>query len=391
MPAVGWLCLLLLGPAEAPVRFAPGPSSDPTADLAVQADLPREAYPEWKLGPVPADQAGRVLQVRLFVPETRELGPPLWGTYERRANGLWFQPRYGWSPGRTYRAVRTLPNTAPESVDYTVPQVADEPPTVVQVYPTSPELPANHLKFQLVFSAPMRPGSEIFDAVQLVDEQGIAIEDPWRRQELWSADFRLLTLWIHPGRIKRGVGLREELGPVLEPGQNYRIVITSQMKSATGRPLAKEWSRGFRAGSDDRTRPDLRAWTLSAPVPGSRDPLAISLPEIMDWTALQRMLRVQVGPREISGAWNPGPHERSVQFVPHEPWQSGEHELIADERLADLAGNTPVRLFDVDLRDPPVDPLPVRRRFSLGPATSPASSAAPASSASPASAVTRPE
>jgi hypothetical protein len=46
---------------------------------------------------------------------------------------------------------------------------------------------------------------------------GKDIPDPWRRTELWNEDATRLTLWIHPGRVKEGVNLREEFGAVLDP------------------------------------------------------------------------------------------------------------------------------------------------------------------------------
>jgi len=41
-----------------------------------------------------------------------------------------------------------------------------------------------------------------------------------------SGDAKRLSLWIHPGRIKNGVNLREELGPVLEPNRKYTLVLS---------------------------------------------------------------------------------------------------------------------------------------------------------------------
>ena len=51
--------------------------------------------------------------------------------------------------------------------------------TVVKILPSSDVLPANHLKFYIYFSAPMRGGRDIFDQICILDAQGNEIRDPW--------------------------------------------------------------------------------------------------------------------------------------------------------------------------------------------------------------------
>ena len=87
-------------------------------------------------------------------------------------------------------------------------------PSVLMIYPSTDVLPANLLKFYLQFSRPMRETDAIFDHIRIIDDQGNVIEDPWRRAPLWSNDGTRLTLLIHPGRIKTGVNLNLDLGPL---------------------------------------------------------------------------------------------------------------------------------------------------------------------------------
>ena len=88
-----------------------------------------------------------------------------------------------------------------------------EPTVVTQVYPTSDKLPENQLKFYLHFSAPMSRGDS-YKHIQLLDEKGKAVELPFLEldEELWDPAGKRFTLFFDPGRIKRGLKPREEVG-----------------------------------------------------------------------------------------------------------------------------------------------------------------------------------
>src|SRR5205823_5383949 len=109
--------------------------------------------------------------------------------------------------------------------DFTV-KPAGPPAAVAQVYPTADELPENLLKFYLHFTGPMRRG-EAYDHLRLLDAQGKVVERSFLElgEELWDGSGRRFTLVIDPGRIKRGLKPREDLGPVLEAGKSYTLVI----------------------------------------------------------------------------------------------------------------------------------------------------------------------
>src|SRR5207237_1104835 len=95
-----------------------------------------------------------------------------------------------------------------------------KPPTVVQqVYPSGDPLPENHLRFYVHFSAAMRQG-EAYGHVHVLDASGKALDHPFLEldEELWDPQGKRLTLLFHPGRIKKGLKPREELGPILEAG-----------------------------------------------------------------------------------------------------------------------------------------------------------------------------
>ena len=72
-------------------------------------------------------------------------------------------------------------------------------------------LPENLLKFYVHFSAPMSRGN-IYDYIRLLNADGKQVELPFLEidEELWDDSLTRLTLFIDPGRIKRGVLPLEE-------------------------------------------------------------------------------------------------------------------------------------------------------------------------------------
>jgi hypothetical protein len=291
-------------------------------------------------------------------------GAPVFANYERRGNELRLVPRYALAAGALYRAELLLSDGTLQTAEYRVPAAEQQAPEVVAVFPTAERLPANLLKFYIHFSQTMREGREIFEQVSLVDDRGVAVAEPWRPTELWTADARRLTLWIHPGRVKRGVNLREEIGPVLEPNREYTLVISNRMLSAAGQPLKRNYEKRFRVAEEDHRRPLPAEWTLRVPRAESTEPLLVEFPEPLDRYLMERYLQlVDDQGRPVMGQAVIGRDERSWLFQPETLWRAANYRLVVDENLEDLAGNTPARVFDTDLsEDSPSIPV-LRRGF----------------------------
>lgn len=350
--------VLLAGQTPADLRFRG--ATDVVARLtpAQQKLLPA--------GPLTAEQGEAWLRVCTVDGKTREAGLPMLGRYERVDGELIFRPRLGFEPGRAYKAIFG-PGTAPLAIieHEFRPLHAGASATVTKIYPTADVLPANQLKFHIVFSKPMRGGQAIFQQIEILDADGAAISDAWLTDELWDADGKELILYIHPGRIKWGVVLRELLGPVLVPRRDYTLVIRGAMLDADGQPLGKDVRKKFRTTDEDRVRVALADWMIDAPKSGTRAPLTVTFRKPLD-RASQRFLGVvdSAGVR-VEGAGTLGQGEGSWSFVPTRPWNNGEHRLVVDGRLEDTAGNTPRRPFDLDLQAAP--PPAQRLEFDFRP------------------------
>ena len=164
---------------------------------------------------------------------------PIFATTTRDGSTLKLRPSFPLSPGENYELRLTVGDDIVERLAYQAPLPEKAPPEIVNILPGTEAVPANLLKFYLEFDQPMREGREIFDKIHLEDQHGKRVHSPWRRQELWANDNKRLTLWIHPGRIKQGVNLRNELGPVLVPGETYDLVLENSIQAASGQPLEK--------------------------------------------------------------------------------------------------------------------------------------------------------
>ena len=279
-----------------------------------------------------------------------QAGPAMFANQTWRGNQLILTPRYRLTPGMTYVVTARPLTGAFIRKTYSVPMPASKAaPRVLAIYPSSGVLPANCLKFYVHFSEPIQQGRRIFDQIQLLDKQGELVHDPWRRSELWNIAGDRLTLWIHPGRIKKGVNLREESGPVLHPNRSYQLVITDGVRSLDGRVLGKPFVKDFVTQKEDDQRPNPGHWKAGEIRRGTRMPLTVSLDEPLDRALLSRMISVMSNGLALNGTITIEDAERSWTFTPDRPWTGNSIMLQVNERLEDLAGNTPVRVFDRDL------------------------------------------
>lgn len=280
---------------------------------------------------------------------------PMLGDYRRTGSQLIFTPRFRLSAGLSYAAKFTGDDAATSIVMYRfTAEPRNDKAVVTDVFPAASKLPANSLKFYIHFSRSMREGRAIFERIHLLDDQGKKVHDPWRRTELWTEDARRFTLWIHPGRVKQGVNLREDLGPVLDPGRKYTLLIEQSVQSQDGQPLQKDYRKVFRTVADDRSQPLPQKWKLKLPSSETRQPLRLDFGEPLDHALVQRCIEIHTAEGQPVKFHMVLQNDDSVALLtPAEAWQSEEYRVIVDPILEDLAGNTPTRIFDTDLTEQP--------------------------------------
>jgi len=294
--------------------------------------------------------------------------PAMLGSYQVTGNLIRFRPQFPLERGVAYRAVfrpSKLSNNDDRSSDmisrFSLPAIHHKPTTVVeQVYPSGDVLPENLLKFYVHFSAPMR-GGHVYDYIHLRDETGKAVELPFLEldEELWNPEMTRLTVFIDPGRIKRGVQPLEEIGPALEEGKSYTLEIDATWHDNAGLPLREPFRKSFRVGAQDREPPTLATWTIKPPKTATRDPLTVDFPKPIDHALALRVINVaDAAGRLVAGVSSLSNHETCWTFTPDAPWISGQHQLQVLNTIEDLAGNNIGKAFEVDLFER------VQRRFT---------------------------
>ncbi len=286
--------------------------------------------------------------------QTGKPGPAMFGAYERFNADLIFRPRLGLEPGRTYRAFFGPEGDPVVTKDYRPALLNDgKPATVVKIYPTADVVPANLLKFTIYFSQPMRGGRDIFSQIEILDADGKVVSDAWLMDEIWDKTGQVLIIYIHPGRIKWGLVLRDVLGPVLYPDRDYTLVIRGALADANGHTLGKDITKKFHTTAEDRVRIDLGEWKLEAPTAGTVAPLLLRFPKSLDHHSLQQFLTVEDSQgKVVAGSPSLGKEEKAWSFTPAHSWESQGYRLVIGGRLEDLAGNTPQRPFDLNLQAP---------------------------------------
>ncbi len=350
--------LLVAQPQESVVRFRalPNQGREIVARLPAGFKLP--------MGKLTQEQGEGILTVALVDEDSKQPGPAMLGKYERKGNELTFTPRFPLVGGQTYRADFHHPDKL-LTLDYRMPPPAPKsPPQVVKIYPTADVLPANHLKFYVYFDRPMRGGKELFNQIVLVDDKGKVIDDPWLMDEIWDEENNCLIIYIHPGRIKWGVELRELLGPVLFEKRNYSLVIRGELTDLDGNKIGKDVVKKFRTTPEDRVRIDVQSWTRTGPNLNTRDPLTLNLRQSLDHRSLQKFLTVtdDKGQR-VDGAITLGKDEKIWTFTPKGVWQNRTYQYEVHPDTEDVAGNTPSRPFDLDLKAPKMPPQKLRFDF----------------------------
>ena len=346
---------------EPRIRLSSAPSGQRTVDVE---GLPAEDLAH--LEQTPPARGGWQAILRVQVARTGRASaetPPVLGTYGVRDGALRFTPQFPFDPGQRYEVVfdpSSLPSVRrgsvpvplrPLSTTVAIPAPDVAPSTrVVAVYPSALEVPENHLRLYIAFSAPMGLGDGATH-ISLLDEHGRPLADPFLPLEvdLWNADRTRFTVLYDPGRVKRGILPNEELGRPLAAGRTYTLVIDAGWRDAAGQPLVAPFRREFRVGPPRERALDPADWRLEIPVQGTREPLAVTFPAPLDYGLLQRALRVATeSGQPLAGKIRVEQAETRWNFTPRTPWEPGQYQLVAAETLEDVAGNRIGRPFEVD-------------------------------------------
>jgi len=277
--------------------------------------------------------------------------PPLAGSYSAEGGTLVFRPKYPLAAGPRYRAVYRGAGGPIEKTFEGPARSVTPSARVERVYPSAGVLPSNQLRLYIYFSAPMSRG-EAEQRIHVLDADGKPLRGVFLPgQELWDPNNTRLTMTFDPGRIKRDLTSNKAMGPPIAEGKRYTLVIDREWRDANGVAMAEGFRKSFRGGPAVRQAPDPKTWRLTTPPAGSRDPLVVGFGRPMNYTLLQRMLKVAGSRGDVAGATDVAREESEWRFTPQNPWNAGAYTLVVDTSLEDLAGNKIGQPFDIDVFD----------------------------------------
>lgn len=286
--------------------------------------------------------------------------PLVTGSYRVEGNSLRFTPRYPLQAGLTYRVMlhwHDVTDTNPSvpghvEAEIVVPDEVEQESVaaVQQVYPSSRQLPENHLRFYLHFATAMARG-DAYRHLELRDDRNEIVPEAFLElgEELWDRSGERFTLLLDPGRVKHALEPREELGPVLEAGRSYTLVVKAGWRDASGRPLASDYRRQFHVGPAVHQAINPGDWKISEIRSGTLEPLTIRFPAPLDRALALRAITIREGDGEIiPGEATLGEGERVWRWTPTAPWRGTSFRLHVDPVLEDTAGNNLIAAFEVD-------------------------------------------
>lgn len=271
------------------------------------------------------------------------------GRYVIENHSLSFTPAFGFAEAQDYVARIQLPGVDDVLVPFKISsQTPAQTAQVTEIYPSGDVIPENTLRFYIHFSAPMQP-HVAFDHIKLVNADGVADEAAFMqlKQELWNEDRTRLTVLMDPGRIKRNVAPNLELGPALQEGKNYRLVITDGWKPVHGETALKKYSNAFSIGPALRELPNSKKWQISSPRSDTREVLSIKFDRPFDAGLLQKSIKIKTASGLlVDGIVTISKNETVWAFKPDDNWSSKSLSIIVDSHLEDVAGNNFNDLLD---------------------------------------------
>ena len=301
---------------------------------------------------MPTADLQKSLTIRVHQPVSAGNLPALLGTHSVTKTELRFASRFPLSPNVQYRVeLDPLLLDGPydlQSLVFSVRPKKHAPAAAVSaVYPSAAVLPENLLKFYIHFSAPMSRG-EAYTRIHLKLD-GKEVEAPFLEigEELWDADQMRFTLFVHPGRIKRGLKPREDSGTPMAEGKEYTLHIDANWLDANLQPLATDFEKKFRVVGADSQQPNPKKWKIDAPKSNSKQPVTLTFEEPLDHAMLNRVVTIRdASQAEIGGKVSVTDHETVWSFEPTEPWKPGSYRIWLATTIEDLVGNNLSRPFE---------------------------------------------
>ena len=207
-----------------------------------------------------------------------------------------------------------------------------------QVTPSGAQVPENLLRIVLHLDAPLSAPLDMRH-VSLLDSKGAVIDGVFLDLPLEDPEHKEVTLLLHPGRIKTGVGPNLALGMALREGQAVVLRIDDPQ---LGQTVEKHW----RVVQAVRTPLAPADWRVHAVKRSSRQALSVAFPAALDSDAASLLALQGPDGQRVAGRAVLAAGEQEWRFVPARPWRPGHYLLRVHPRLEDPQGNRLCSAFE---------------------------------------------
>ena len=161
----------------------------------------------------------------------------------------------------------------------------------------------------------VQPSGPEVPATELHRANGDLVDKPFLEQELWSPSGKILTVLLHPGRVKSGLIAHDTVGPVLHADEV--VVLTLD-----GREIMR-----WKVGSDDQHGPRPSGWKVGRVLADTRGPLVVEFDAPIDGRNVDYLAVANTSNRRIQGRARLDAGERRWTFAPHAPWTESRYTL----------------------------------------------------------------
>lgn len=290
---------------------------------------------------------------------------PIFGDFTKKNDTLVFTPVIPLSSNTSYQIKR---NGIVISEFFVETSILKNNPKILDIYPKIDTVPENLLKMYIIFSKPMQQVKDAKEFISVYDltknkEIDIFLD---LETELWNNNNTELTLWLDPGRIKKGLIPNEKQGKPIEQGKKYLIKIDRNWFDTNENSLDKDYQKEIFVTQKDIIKPSKKQLQIFTPEFNTKNNLKIESSEELDMMLIEDNFSIYMNNTLISGAFSFDKKAKIVYFKPNNKWTKGNYKLIIKSQQEDLAGNNFNRLFDRDIKKDNINPLQkIELEFSI--------------------------
>jgi hypothetical protein len=209
----------------------------------------------------------------------------------------------------------------------------------VTVFPQERQVPANILRWHLIFSEPVAV-DRWMDGVRLLDEQGREIEHAFLDlpEGLWSADGRILTILMHPRRIKSGVGGKND-GVAIDVGRSYRLVVDLASFDLREPRIRLSHTHAFVAIAPEGRQLMSEDIEIDSPPAASTKPAIVRSRRPLDLLSVaSSAIMVPGNDAGVRFSVTEAVGDRMFLLTPDRPWPAGKVTFRLSSDLEDITG-----------------------------------------------------